>query len=127
MADVNLNKVFTFYEEVPISDTLKSFISPNENVCFVVKTIRDMAVFTDKRILVADKQGLLGKKTEYFSIPLKTIITYAIETAGTFDFDSEIKLMVSGGVTIELKFMKGSNMDSLLLKVYHLINNFMLK
>jgi hypothetical protein len=127
VADVNLNKVFTFYEEVPISDTLKSFISPDENVCFVVKTIRDMAVFTDKRILVADKQGLLGKKTEYFSIPLKAIITYAIETAGTFDFDSEIKLMVSGGVTIELKFMKGSNMDSLLLKVYHLINDFMLK
>ena len=126
VADVNLNKVFSFFDEVPLSDSLKQFISPNENVCFVLKTIRDIAVFTDKRILVADKQGLMGKKVEYYTIPLKNIITYAIETAGTFDFDSEIKLMLSGGVIIELKFMKGKNMDQLLLKVYHLINNFMI-
>ena len=126
MANVNLNKVFNFYEEVPLSGTLRSFISPNENVCFVVKTVRDMAVFTDKRILVADKQGSTGKKVEYYTIPFKNIITYAVETAGTFDLDPEIKLILSGGVTIELKFVKSKNMDQLLLKVYNLINNFMI-
>ncbi len=126
MADVNLNKVFNFYEEIPLSDSMKSFISPNEKVNFVVKTVRDMAVFTDKRILVADKQGFTGKKVEYYTIPFKNIITYAVETAGTFDLDSEIKLTLSGGITIELKFMKSKNMDNLLLKVYHLINSFMI-
>jgi hypothetical protein len=126
MALVNFNKVFNFYEEVPMSDTLRSFISPSENVCFVVKTVRDMAVFTDKRILVADKQGSAGKKVEYYTIPFKNIITYAVETAGTFDLDPEIKLILSGGVTIELKFMKGKNMDQLLLRVYYLINNFII-
>jgi hypothetical protein len=127
MADVNLNKVFNFYGEVPLSDSLRALISPNETVSFVVKTIRDMAVFTNKRILIADKQGITGKKVEYYTIPFKSIVTYAVETAGNFDLDSEIKLVLSGGVTVELRFMKGKSMDQLLLRVYHLINNFMIQ
>lgn len=126
MANINLNKMFVFYSEVPIPDSLKPFISPSENVCFAVKTMRDVAVFTDKRILVADKQGLTGKKIEYYTVPFKNIITYAIETAGTLDLDSEIKLLLSGGITVELKFMASKNMNELLVKVYHLINDFVI-
>lgn len=126
MADVNLNKIFNFYGEIPLPDSIKPFISRNENVFLAVKTIRDVAIFTDKRILVADKQGITGKKIEYYTIPYKSIVTYAIETAGTFDLDSEIKLILSGGLKIELKFMKDKNMDNLLLKVYDLINSFVI-
>ena len=126
MADVNLNKIFNFYGEIPLPDSIKPFISRNENVFLSVKTIRDVAIFTDKRILVADKQGITGKKIEYYTIPYKSIVTYAIETAGTFDLDSEIKLILSGGLKIELKFMKDKNMDNLLLKVYDLINSFVI-
>ena len=120
------NKIFNFYEEVPVEESIKPFISSNETIAFAVKTIRDIAVFTDKRILVADKQGIMGKKIEYYSIPFKNIVTYAIETAGTLDFDSEIKLVLSAGISIELNFMKGKDMDRLLLKAYHLINDFMI-
>jgi hypothetical protein len=126
VADVSLNKVFNFYEEVPLSPSLEPFISKNEVVHFAVKTVRDVAVFTDKRILIADKQGITGKKIEYYSIPYKNIVTYAVETAGTFDLDSEIKLVLSGGISIELKFFKGKNMDNLLLKVYDLINSYVI-
>ena len=126
MADLSVNKIFTFYEEVPVPETIIPFVSPNEKICFAAKTIKGVAIFTDKRILVADKQGLTGKKTEYYTIPLKNIVTYAIETAGRLDFDSEIKLVLSGGVGIELRFIKDENMDELLLKVYHLINNYII-
>lgn len=126
MADVSLNKIFNFYEEVPLSPSLEPFISQNEGVHFTVRTVRDVAVFTDKRILVADKQGITGKKIEYYTIPYKNIITYAVETAGTFDLDSEIKLVMSGGISIELKFFKGKSMDKLLLKVYDIINSYVI-
>lgn len=76
--------------------------------------------------MIADKQGITGKKIEYFSLPFRNIVTYAIETAGTFDLDSEIKLVLAGGIEIELKFMKDATMNELLLKTYHLINNFVL-
>lgn len=126
MADVGVNKIFNFYNEVPLDDSLKPFISQNERVAFAAKTIRDIAVFTDKRILIADKQGITGKKIEYYTIPYKNIVTYAIETAGRLDLDSEIKLVLSGGLRIELKFFKDKNMDGLLLKAYHLINEFII-
>lgn len=127
MADVHPNKVFNFYNEVALSEDMEQFISNKEEVQFCVKTIRDIAVFTDKRILIADKQGITGKKIEYYSIPFKHIITYSIETAGTFDLDSEIKLTLSGGLEIELKFMKDKNLDGLLLRVYHLLNDYIIE
>lgn len=119
-------KIFSFYFKIDLPEGIKPYIHESESVVFAVKTFRDVAIFTDKRILIADKQGFTGKKIEYFSIPFKHIVTYAVETAGTFDVDSEIKLTLNGGVEIQLNFMKDKNMNDLLLDVYHLINNFIL-
>lgn len=59
------------------------------------KLFRDMMVFTEKRLILVDKQGMTGKKTEYHSIPYKSISHYSIETAGTFDLDAELKIWIS--------------------------------
>ena len=125
MADVNSNKVFTLYQEVPMSETMKALISDKEKIAFAVKTMRDVAVFTDKRILIADKQGLTGKKAEYFTIPYKSIVTYAVEHSGTLDFDSELKLTLIDGLTAELRFMDSRNKNHMLIRVYQLINEYM--
>ncbi len=119
-------KQFNFYSKIEVPENSKRLISSNEQIQFAVKTFRDVAVFTDKRILIADKQGVTGRKIEYFSIPYINIVTYAIETAGTFDLDAEIKLVLSGGLEIELKFLKGKQMNELLFEVYNLINNYVM-
>ncbi|ADL08956.1 PH domain-containing protein [Thermosediminibacter oceani] len=124
MADVLSTKYF-FYEEVPVPEHLNKMLINNEKPIFAVKTYRDVAVFTDKRILIADRQGLTGKKIEYCTIPYKSIITYSIETAGTFDLDAEIKLNLAGGYKVELKFMKNKHMAELLFKVYDIITEYM--
>ena len=126
LAEVNLNKVFNFYDEVQVPDSIKPFISDAEKIEFAVKTVRDVAVFTNKRILFVDRQGLTGRKVEYYSIPFKSIVTYAVETAGLLDFDSEVKLVLSGGIHIELKFWKSKHMNALLPRVFNLINRYML-
>lgn len=73
------------------------------------KTVRDLIVFTDKRLLLVDKQGFTGKKVEYKSIPYSKINMYSLETAGRFDLDAEMKLWVSGvSVPIQKEFKKGS-------------------
>jgi len=125
MSDV-LSTTYTFYTEVPIPEHLQNMLTEYEKPLFAVKTIRDAAVFTDKRILIADKQGLTGKKVEYCTIPYKSIVTYAIETAGMLDLDSEIKLTLSGGIQVELQFMKGKHMSELLFKVYNIISEYVL-
>ena len=70
MAELLTTK-YTFYSEVQIPEHLQKLISEKETPLFAVKTVRDAAVFTDKRILIADKQGLTGKKVEYYTIPYK--------------------------------------------------------
>lgn len=125
MSDVVTTK-YCFYNEVPIPDHLIKMLNPRETALFAVKTVRDVSVFTDKRMLIADKQGITGKKIEYCSIPYKSIVAYSIETAGTFDLDAEITLTLSGGIRIELQFFKGKNMTDLLFKVYDTITDFVL-
>ncbi|GGF39028.1 PH domain-containing protein [Echinicola rosea] len=60
------------------------------------KLIRDTFIFTNKRLILVDKQGLTGKKVEYKSITYKSITRFSIETAGTFDLDAELKIWISG-------------------------------
>lgn len=122
-----LTTKYTFYNEITIPDSIKKMLSQYETPVFAVKTLRDTAIFTDKRILIADKQGLSGKKIEYCTIPYKSIVTYSIETAGTFDLDAEIKLTLSGGVKVELQFMKDKKITDLLFKVYDTITQFVIQ
>ena len=65
-------------------------------------------VFTDRRIILVDKQGLTGKKVEYHSIPYRSITHFSVETAGNFDLDAELKIWLSGmAAPIEKQFSKG--------------------
>jgi len=59
------------------------------------KLIRDVFIFTTKRLILVDKQGLTGSKIEYKSITYKSISRFSIETAGTFDLEAELKIWVS--------------------------------
>ena len=124
MENQNNKRVFNFYGEVDIPKSLLYFISKNESPLFAVKTVRDAALFTDKKVLICDKQGITGKKTEYYAIPYSKIVTYTIETAGHFDLDSEIKLFLTGGIEIEMNFLKGKNTDQLIKKVFNIINEY---
>ncbi len=74
------------------------------------KTVRDLYVFTDKRLILVDKQGRTGSKVEYHSIPYNKITHFSVETAGTFDRDAELKLWVSGqDRPIEREFKRGTD------------------
>ena len=59
------------------------------------KLIRDTFIFTTKRLILIDKQGLTGSKTEYKSISYKSVSRFSVETAGTFDLDAELKIWIS--------------------------------
>ncbi|MER7043849.1 MULTISPECIES: PH domain-containing protein [Streptomyces] len=70
--------------------------------------VRDTILFTDRRLIFVDKQGITGKKVEYHSIPYRSITHFAVETAGTFDLDAELKIWISGNsVPMQKTFTKG--------------------
>ena len=79
-----------------IQQEFSRILAPNERVEHAYQLVRDYFVFTDKRFVVVDKQGMTGSKVEYHSIPYKSITHFSIETAGTFDLDAELKIWISG-------------------------------
>ena len=68
--------------------------------------IRDQFIFTNRRLILVDKQGVTGSKVEYRSIPYKSIVHFSIETAGSFDLDAELKIVLSGGALLQKTFNK---------------------
>ncbi len=67
------------------------------------KLIRDMFLFTNKRLILIDKQGITSSKVEYLSVTYKSISRFSVETAGTFDLDAELKIWVSSEQTPSIK------------------------
>ena len=90
-----------------IQQEFGQLLSPGESVEHAYQLIRDYFVFTNKRFVLVDKQGMTGSKVEYHSIPYKSITHFSVETAGTFDLDAELKIWLSGTAEpISKKFNK---------------------
>lgn len=89
--------LWTFMTECEIPQDVQDILIDGEYGVCAYKTIRDVAVFTNKRLIVKDAQGLTGKKVELYSLPYSSINMYSSENAGTFDFNSEIELWTRAG------------------------------
>lgn len=104
-SEVNLPEVQKEYEML---------LADNETIEKAYKVIRDMFIFTNKRLILIDKQGLTGKKVEIHSIPYKSITHFSIETAGHLDLEAELKIWITGtALPIEKQFNKSLNIYGL--------------
>ena len=103
---------------------LAATLIEGETIVKGFKIIRDMIFFTDKRLILIDKQGLSGKKVEYHSILYKSISHFSVESGGTFDLDAELKIYISGNSTpIQREFKKGTD----IIGVQKMLAQFVLK
>ncbi|WP_100331186.1 PH domain-containing protein [Bacillus xiapuensis] len=79
-----------------VEKTLKLIIADGEQIEKAFQILRDLIVFSNKRLILIDKQGMTGKKMEYHSIPYRNITHFSVETAGTFDLEAELLIWISG-------------------------------
>ena len=75
---------------------LQGVLTAGETVSVAFKLVRDLIVFTDRRMILVDKQGLTGHKVSYLTVPYRAITSFSVENAGSFDLESELKVWVSG-------------------------------
>jgi len=87
-------------------DKIRDILIDGEEVNLVFSHVRDKVWFTNKRIIALDVKGLTGSKKEYRSFPYSKISSFDVETAGTFDGDSDFRIWVSGVGVFEIKFHK---------------------
>ncbi|KWT72162.1 MULTISPECIES: PH domain-containing protein [unclassified Variovorax] len=90
-----------------IQQEFSQILAKGEVVEHAYQLVRDYFVFTDKRLVLVDKQGMTGSKIDYHSIPYKSITHFSVETGGTFDLDAELKIWISGtAAPIQKQFNK---------------------
>lgn len=98
---------WTFFNEIPVPGDVVDLLVPGEKAFRAFKTLRDSAIFTDRRLIVRDSQGLTGKKVEIYSLPYKAINMWSSENAGKLlDLNAEIELWTRAG-HIKIKVGKG--------------------
>lgn len=95
------------------NDVFESRVTPllttDEKIVSSYQSFRDGVVFTNKRIIAINVQGLTGKKQDYTSMPYNKIQVFSVETAGTFDLDSELDLWFSSVGVVRFEFTEDSN------------------
>jgi hypothetical protein len=90
-----------------IQQEFSQVLAGGEQVEHAYQLIRDYFVFTNKRLVLVDKQGLTGSKVEYHSIPYKSITHFSVETGGHLDLDAELKIWISGtALPVQKRFNK---------------------
>jgi hypothetical protein len=89
------------------ADEYGRLLGHGEQVHAAYQLVRDAFLFTDRRLIMVDKQGVTGRKVEYHTVPYRAITHFAVETAGTFDLDAELKIWLSGSAApIQKQFGK---------------------
>lgn len=96
------------------AEVYANVIMDGEDVEMEFKGYRDGAIFTDRRLLVYNRQGLTGKKIEIASFPWRAITAFSVENSGTFDLDAEFKICGSGWGVCEVIFTKGTDVKAVL-------------
>lgn len=84
---IDINQVQTEFAQI---------LAQGERVEHAYQLIRDTFVFTDKRLVFVNRQGISGKKVEYMSIPYTKITRFSVETAGSLDLEAELKIWLAG-------------------------------
>ena len=113
---------WTFVSECPIPEDIGPLLVQGEQPWAAYKTFRDSAIFTNKRLIVRDAQGLTGKKVEIYSLPYSSITMWSSENAGRMlDFNAEMELWTRAG-HIKVKLGKGVDIR----KIDHLISSAVL-
>lgn len=85
-------------------DLVGDHLIDGESIAFSFKGMRDMVIFTNKRIIAVNVQGLTGKKKDFSSLPYSKIQAFSVESAGTFDLDAELELWFSGLGKVKFEF-----------------------
>jgi hypothetical protein len=109
--------LFSSHEIDPatIHEKYGSILLPDEQVLTAFQAVRDTAFLTSLRFVLVDVQGFTGSKVSVQSVPYRSIVRFAVESAGTFDLDSDLNIWVSGAAApLTVKVSKNADPQAIL-------------
>lgn len=109
--------------EASVINDVGALLINDEQIISAYKGIRDFVVFTNKRIVACNVQGITGKKKDYSSLPYSKVQAFSVETAGVLDLDAELEVWFSGLGKVNFEFTGSSN----IIQIGKMIGEFALK
>ena len=107
-----------------IAQEFEPLLIGGEKIEKAFRLIRDMFIFTNKRLILVEKQGMTGSKVDYQTIPYASIKKFSKESAGLLDLDAELKIWITGETTpLRKEFRKGDSIN----EVYRILSQYVLK
>ena len=105
----------SFLKLRPVNDSklerlIQPLLTPGEQVVQAFQSVRDGVVFTDRRVIAINVQGVTGMKKSFTSLPYRRVQAYAIESAGMGDLDVELQLWYSGLGAVKFELLAGSDL-----------------
>ncbi len=105
----------SFLKLRPVNDSklerlIQPLLTPGEQVIQAFQSVRDGVVFTDRRVIAINVQGVTGMKKSFTSLPYRRVQAYAIESAGMGDLDGELQLWYSGLGAVKFELLAGSDL-----------------
>lgn len=109
MIDFDNKAVFKLKQSEDYAEKVQPLLIDGERVVDSYQSMRDGLVFTNKRIIAVNVQGLTGKKKDFTSMPYKNIVAYSVETSGTLDLDAELEVYFSALGRVRFEFSGSTN------------------
>ncbi|WP_413701092.1 PH domain-containing protein [Psychromonas sp. KJ10-10] len=122
MIDFNNKGFFKLKQNSDYADKVSEFLLEDEHIIDSYKSMRDGVVFTSKRIIAVNVQGITGSKKDFTTLPYKNIVAYSVETSGTFDLDSELEIYFSAVGKVKFEFTGKTSM----LEISKIISSYLL-
>ncbi len=125
MIDFN-NSAFVKMKQVnpsSVMNDIQPLLINGEQIIGAYKAMRDYCVFTDKRVISVNVQGMTGKKKDFTSLPYSKVTAYSVETAGVLDMDSELEMYFSGLGKVKFEFTGQSN----IVQIGQIISTYILR
>lgn len=108
--------------QTSVGPDITALLAEGETVKQAFRLVRDMFVFTNRRLILVDKQGFTGRKITYRSVPYRSIVYFSIVTPGNLDLNAELELQLFGSPQpITLQLAKGVDVVTLQLVLAELI------
>lgn len=97
----------------PDMKLVNDILVSGEEVYQTYTTVRDKVIFTNKRVIAINIQGLTGAKKDFTSLPYSKVQAFSVETAGTLDMDAELDLWFSSVGKVRFEFSRDCNVREL--------------
>lgn len=110
MIDFDNKGFFKLKQNTDYAENVTEFLLEDEHIIDSYKSMRDGVVFTNKRIIAVNVQGITGSKKDFTTLPYKNIVAYSVETSGTFDLDSELEIYFSAIGKVRFEFTGKTSM-----------------